>query len=206
MPRGVPYSYYLCGVPGGRLDYARECGQGTSFPAGQVDATVWGWVRDLFLDPEATLAGMRHEQAGREAACKPLGDRLAVIDDLISGNRRQLERVLDLYLAGDFPSELLTERKERLQVAVDALTRERVDLEEQIEAQAITDEQIETVMEFGQEIGQGLEAADKDFRKRRRLIEELDLRARLAIENGEPVVYVKCKVGEGLLSLVQTNT
>ena len=50
-----------------------------------------------------------------------LKERLVIVDDLLVENQAKLERVLDLYLAGDFPKEMLIEQKERLQKTVDAL-------------------------------------------------------------------------------------
>jgi len=37
---------------------------------------------------------------------------------------------------------------------------------------------------------------DEDFAPRRQLVEILDLRATLAVENGERVVYVSCHLGD----------
>ena len=88
---------------------------------------------------------------------------MAVVDDLIADNRHQLERVLDLYLAGDFPRKALTERKERLQTTVDALEQERAELAEQLEVRTLTDGAIETIMEFISKMGQGLDKAELDL-------------------------------------------
>jgi hypothetical protein len=142
----------------------------------------------------------------REKANKPLGGRLAVVDDLIADNRRQLERALGLYLAGDFPREVLTERKERLQNTIDALEQERVELAAQLEAQTLTDEAIGTIMEFTAKIGKGLDNAGLDFEKRRRLLEELDMTVTLAVEDGQKVANVKCLIGCDTLSIALTKS
>jgi site-specific DNA recombinase len=203
--RGKRYLYYSCAAANKRLDYARVCSQKVGFRSEHVDAAVWAWVRSLLLDPEVTLKGLREEQANRENTNKPLRDRLAVVDDLIADNRRQLERVLDLYLAGDFPREVLTERKEWLQTTVDALEQERVELAAQLEAQTLTDEQIETIMEFTAKMGKGLDKAELDFEKRRRLIEELGVTVTLAVEDGQKVARVNCLVGCDTLPITLTK-
>jgi hypothetical protein len=154
------------------------------FRAEHVDAAVWAWVQNLLIDPQVTLKGLHDEQVSREKINAPLRDRLVVVDDLIAENTCQLEKALDLYLSGDFPREVLTERKERLQSTIDALERERAELAAQLEAQTLTDEQIETIMQFTAKMGKGLDKADPDFEKRRRLIEELDVNVRLAAEDG----------------------
>ena len=129
-----------------------------------------------------------------------------MVDDLLTDNRHQLKRALDLYLEGDLLREMLIERTERLQSTIDALERERGDFLAQLEAQTLTDEQIESILEFTQEMRQGLEAAELDFEKRRQLIEALDVRVRLAVEDGQKIVYVRCKAGKGVLSVVPSTT
>ena len=75
----------------------------------------------------------------------------------------------------------------------------------QLEAQTLTDEQIEGIVELVTKMGKGLEKAEQDFEKRRQLIETLDLWATLAIEDGQRVVHVRCHAGEDTLS-VAPNT
>jgi hypothetical protein len=128
-----------------------------------------------------------------------------VIDDLLAENLAQLERVLDLYLAGNFPKEMLTERKGRLQTTIEALERERADLAAQVETHTITDEQVQTVIGFAERVRGGLEEMDQDFEIRRQLIDALDVRATLALEDGEAVVHVQCTLGKSALSVV-SNT
>lgn len=137
------------------------------------DATVWGWVKSFLTDPEALAEGLSAQKAEREEANKPLRDRLTVVDDLLADNRRQLERLLDLYLAGDFPREVLVERKERLQATIDALEREQADLAAHLETQILSDEQVQTITEFAEKVRGGLEIAEQDLKERRRLIELL---------------------------------
>ncbi|MBL7063762.1 MAG: hypothetical protein ISS49_06060 [Anaerolineae bacterium] len=100
----------------------------THFRADYVDAAVWDWVKSFLTDPAALAEGLKVEQAEREEANKPLRDRLAVVDDLLADNRRQLERALDLYLSGDFDKERLTERKTRLEKTIAALERKQAHL------------------------------------------------------------------------------
>ena len=49
----------------------------------------------------------------------------------------------------------------------------------------------------------GLENAN--FEQKRQLIEMLDVRGKLSIENQEKVVYVKCILGQQLLSVARTS-
>ena len=111
-----------------------------------------------------------------------------------------------MYLTGDFTREMLTERKDRLQSTIDALEQERVDLQTQLEAAVLTDEQIETIMEFTAVMKEGLKEAEQDFGKRRWIIDALDVTARLTVEDGKKVAHVKCHIGKDVLEIVSMNT
>jgi len=50
---------------------------------------------------------------------------------------------------------------------------------------------------------EGLEVAT--FEQKRQLIDLLDVRGKLAIENDEKVVYIKCILGQQLLSVARTS-
>jgi len=131
-------------------------------------------------------------------------DRLAAIDDLLSDNRRQLERLLDLYLSGGFGKEMLTDRKVRLETTIVALEKERADLVSTLKAQIISDAQIQEIEEVAAFLD--IAAADWIFEKRRKLIDDLDVQVTLAIEDGQKVAYVRCKIGEGALPISAINT
>jgi len=203
--RNGKYLYYRC-ESRYALDSARECSIMVGFRADHVDTAVWDWVKSFLIDPVALAEGLRTEQEEREEASRPLRDRLAVVDDLLADNQRQLERLLDLYLSDDFPKELLTERQERLYETLGALERERADLVARLAAQTLTDEQVQTIAEFAQEVAQGLEKADNDFAARRQLIEMLDVRATLAVEDGQKVAYVRCMMGDDAWPIASTSS
>jgi hypothetical protein len=130
---------------------------------------------------------------------------LAVIDDLLAGNQRQLEKLLDLYLSGNFPKEVLTERKTRLETTIAALEKERVNLVTTLESQTLTDAQIATIEEFAREVAGGLEEA-KTFEAKRRIIDDLDVTVRLVMEDGLRVAYLYCLIDEARLLIGDTTT
>ena len=182
--------YYQCRAT--HDEYVRECTLQKSFRAGEVDAAVWGWVKTLLLDPAALAHGLedyQDEQARRNA---PLTERVKVIDGLLADNRAQLGRLLDLYLAGEFAKELLTERKIKLEATIGALERERANLATHLKAQTLTEEQIRTLQDFAGQVSTALAAAEANFAVRRQLIEMLNVEGTLALEEGEKVVYVRC--------------
>ena len=88
------YTYYNCPVGTRRhTDLARTCGLPV-FRAGHVDFTVWSWLEDLLTDEARLLHKAQANQAEQEKRLRPWRERLAVIDDLLTDNRRQLTKLL----------------------------------------------------------------------------------------------------------------
>jgi site-specific DNA recombinase len=197
------YPYYYCPAAWRRL-VGKTCDM-PFIRADHVDAAVWEWVKGLLLNPEALRENLKEQQAEQGRVNKPLYDRLAVIDDLLAENRQKLERLLDLYLAGDFDKELLTGRKARLENMIASLEKERANLVATLEAQTLTDDQILTIADFAKEVAGGLKEAETSFKARRYIIDLLDVRVTMAIEDGQKVAYVQCLVDEADLSIVSTS-
>jgi hypothetical protein len=198
--RAGRYRYYRCPSKHRRTDVVRECSL-PSFRADHVDAAVWEWIKSFLTDPEALAIGLRGIHQEREQENAPIRDRVAVVDDLLSENRTQLERLLDLYLSGEFPKEVLTERRSCLEGAISVLEKERAGLVAHLEARQPSAEQIQTLQEFAAEVSENLEAMDGDFDAMRRLIEAMDVQVTLAVEDGSKVVFGRCIVGEGVWGL-----
>ncbi|MBI4772004.1 MAG: hypothetical protein HY784_16710 [Chloroflexi bacterium] len=165
-----------------------------------MSPAVWQWVKEIMQHPDHLADGLRGEQAEAERANSALRERLAIIDDRLADTQRQLEQLLDLYLSGGFPKEILTERRARLEKDGADLTRERAELSAHLQAVLLTDEQIAEIESYCAEVREGLDNAT--FEDKRRYFELLDVRGKLAVENGEKVVYARCRLGEQRLSQV----
>jgi len=149
---------------------------------------------------------LRHKQANREKANKPLRTKLAAIDDLITETTNQLERLLDLYLSGEFDKTILAERKTRLETTIANLESQRATIAEQIEAETPTDQEIETLVEHARKLAKGIEVASGDFEAKRRIVEMLNLEAKFSVEDGEQVCRVDCILGNGRLQRGHTTS
>ena len=132
--------------------------------------------------------------------------RLRVVDDLLAKERQKLERLIDLYLAGDFPKDMLIDRKKRHEENIRSLEQEQADLTALLEMRTLTDAQIQGLVELAEETRQGFNAIEADFETRRRLIELLDMQATLMIEDGEKKVGAWCIIDEKILSLASGKT
>ena len=197
-PNGHATSYYRCNAAIGNV-VGRRCGM-PSFRADQLEPAVWGWVADLLLHPDQLAEGLRARQAEAEEEAKALRDRLGLVEKSIADHDRQIEKLLDLYLSGDdFPKELLTQRKKELVKAREELEEERATLARALEAATVSDAAIEEVEAFCRQVREGLEHAT--FEDKRRIIELLDVRGQLAVEDGQKVVYVSCVIDQARLSI-----
>ncbi|MFZ5919316.1 MAG: recombinase family protein [Chloroflexota bacterium] len=192
---GAKYLYYRCPAKAaGPISVSFKC-DAPGVKASQVDTAVWEWVKGFLDNPAALQIGLEKHQKEQGEATEPLRQRLAVTENLIADHRGQLERLLTLYLSGEFPKEMLLEHKARLETTIKSLERERGCLLADLEARALSKEQVRSIQEFAAEIARGLGAAEQDFARRRRIIELLDVRATLAHENGEKVIYASCLFG-----------
>ena len=191
--------YYRCSRSRGEV--LGKC-EAKSFKADVVDNAVWEWVKSVLTNPAVLAEGLRADQEKRETTNKPLRDRLAVVDNLLADNRRQLERLLDLYLSGDFDKEMLIERKTRLEATIEALEGERAGLAARLEAQTLTTEEVESIREFAAKVASGLDAAGDAFEARRATLEMLDVHVALTMEGGDQVAYVRCLSYNSELSIM----
>jgi hypothetical protein len=104
----------------------------------------------------------------------------------------QLDRLLDLYLSSKFEKEVLTERKTRLEGMLTNLGKEHDDLIGHVRQVTMTDDQLSYIEEFCAKIRKGLDNAD--FNAKRQIIQLLDIRGKIAYENGERVLSLKCLI------------
>jgi site-specific DNA recombinase len=180
---GGKHLYYVC--------FHKDCPQNKNFRAGFVDEKVWAWVKSLLTSPAALTRGLREYQELQDIESEPIRERVNVIDDLLNENRAQLDRLLDLYVDGEFPKEVLIDRKSRLEGTIQALEVERTELVVRLEKHTLSSDQVQSLGEFLAGVAARLEVMD-DFDTRRRIIEDLDVRAVLGVEDGEETVRPWC--------------
>ncbi len=121
-------------------------------------------------------------------------------------SQAQLERLLDLYLSGEFPKDTLTQRRIRLEESIGALEKEQASLTVRLQGQTLSEGQIHSLQALATEVAAGIEVADENPELRRRVIEELDVWGTLVIEDGQKVIYVRCIVDSTTVSLESTLT
>lgn len=190
--------YYRCDARG----WGAECDVHNAWRAEDVDAAAWGWLVEKFKDADAWRKAIQEEQEERARQLLPRQQELEGVQELIVKNRRELEKLLDLYLAGDFPKDMLNERKERIERLLDGLRNRQAHLEHLIAEQTLSAERVEFLTSFGDDVALGIEAAEHDFAKRRELVEGLELQGTLDITpEGDRVLEFTCIAGSATLDV-----
>ena len=192
--------YYYCG--GTEQRPVKIC-NAPPFKGKIVDRVVWEWLVSLIKNPVALLNGLQDTQQESAQENQILIDRLEIIEKKIEDQDKQLSKLLDLYLAGDFPRDLLTERKTRLEGNLASLRKEHQELQDMIENVTLSESQMEEIQEFCDSIRDRVDTAS--FEEKRQLLELFDVRGKLAVENGEKVVHVKCLIRPRPVSLALTS-
>ncbi len=153
--------------------------------------------------PDQLATGLRAEKAVAERANRAIYDRIALIDAKIAEHQEKLERPLDLYLDKAIKKETLIERETRLKATIADLNKERADVSEYLQVNIPTDEEIDFIVTYCEEVGVGLDHAT--FEDKWQYFDWLKVYGKLAVEEGEKVIYAKCRMGERRLSLA-SNT
>jgi hypothetical protein len=170
-----------------------------------VEEPVWNWLKTLLSDPEALQAGLEARIAEKEQQINPFRERLNVIEELMKQNMNELDRALELYLSDQFPKEMLISRKNELETALQSLDHEKSKLIKIINDQTLSPQQIESIYEFASKIGNTLDEADQDFRHKRAVIDALDVRVVITVEDNKKVVYAECALDSGRFEIEQTK-
>lgn len=182
------YKYYECK---GKMQVVKLCDMKNPH-VDWVDSLVWEWAKMIIENPENLRKELDNTQNELQQANQALFNRMAIIDEQICEYQKQLDKLLDLYLGGDIPKDILTERKGRLEQMLGGLHKERNDLAGHIHKVAMTDDQLSYIEMFCAKIRKGLDKAD--FNIKRQIIELLDIRGKIAFENNEKVLYIKCLI------------
>jgi len=182
-----------------------ECHSPT-FPLEKMDALVWNWLVELLGNPAKLADGLAARVSESDKQVAPLRERLSIVDDLLEDNRTKLERLIELYVSGDFSKDDLVDRKKRLETSIKSLNSEKQRLTETVNQTAITPEQIQSVYSFAEKINKGLKIAQDDPNTKREILDALDLKAIFSAENGEKSVFVECVLGSEKLGLAPITT
>jgi site-specific DNA recombinase len=191
--------YYYCK---GKEQVVKQCNM-PNIRADLVNTAIWDWIRNIIENPDNLKEGLQGMQNAQEQENQPLMDRMEIINDQIKEHQTQLDRLLDLYLGNQFPKDVLIERKSRLEQMLANLHKEKNDLAGHIRKVTVTDDQLANIEAFCAKIRKGLDRAD--FKTKRQMVDLMDVRGKLAYENNQKVLYIKCLIQPQQVSLALTS-
>ena len=189
------YLYYRCNAAKKSESYVHSCDM-PQFRADIWDERIWHWVKDTLARPDIIRQQVEAQRAKQNDMRRPIRNQLEVTEQLLMKQRQKLELALDTYLGGDMLRDLLVERTEHLSNSIRALETERAQLLQQLGADLLTDDQIESLEAFAAAVEARLPAADEDFQKRRAIVEMVDLRGKLQMVDGVQSISLSGHLGE----------
>jgi len=137
-----------------------------TYSALSLDDQVWAWVKSLLTDPDKLAKGLGKQQTTQGNLLAPIRARLDAAEDMLAQHQIQLDRLLDLYLSGEFPKDALIERKIRLESTLNELKKEPAVLAARFTQPELTEQRLRTIKQFATGIFQRSDGADDNFLRR----------------------------------------
>ncbi|MCG3211551.1 MAG: hypothetical protein FOGNACKC_05197 [Anaerolineae bacterium] len=188
--RGRVYTYYRCGG----LSQGHKCGL-PHFPSGKVDDIVWQWAEDVLRDPQRLKYGLEQFQAEQAKQATPIQQELVVLEELLEQHTNDLNEALASLKVVLSPraKAAIAADLERIEGTLDSLESQKAELLERLGNSTLTEEDFVTINDWAAIVARDFETIRRDFPSKRYLIEYLDIRGRLAVEDGQQVMYVTAK-------------
>lgn len=192
-----PRLYYFCSSKQQHIHHKKSF----FYRAELIDTAVWLWLKKYLSDPDALESGFLDFITRYNSESSPLAERILIVKSLLSENRQQLQKVLDLYIDGKFSRDILTKRKKKFEEKVFELASELSRLTERMEYWSTKSENIENMKEFICEINNLLDEADNTFLHRRQIIERLDVQASIVRQHEGIKIKLTFELGEFVLTI-----
>jgi site-specific DNA recombinase len=175
------YAYYLCaGKVPGRPEHPEGRCPARYIPAHPLDDLVWQDLCEVLTHPESIAQALERAQAGAWLP-QELQARRTQLQRGLEHLARQVERVGDAYQAGAMPLAEYRRRRQALDEHLQALERQRQQLEAHVDQHQAVTQVMASIGEFCQQVQQGL--AHATFAQRRQLVELLI--DRVIVTNGD---------------------
>ncbi len=183
------YLYYSCG--GERHDHTYGC-KGFRIRADVAETLTWNWLSRILRDPERLREEIDLYQTRAERENAPVLEQLRITDSLIGENQKKLDKLIDLYMSGTYPLEVIQERKARLEQTINSLSQQRETVAANLSGKILTPDQVDNLLSFADEIGYKLDTAS--FEEKRQIFHLLNVSALLEKTDGKKIFHVQCAI------------
>ncbi|MFN8566216.1 MAG: hypothetical protein U0Z44_01575 [Kouleothrix sp.] len=151
-----------------------------------VDAALWEWVEALVRNPRALLEGYRKLQSTVDDTNRDALEHIASYDVAKQRYEEKLKSYAELYANKLITLDIMREKKTEYDGLIAEAEAKKAEYEAQLTSVRITDEDIDTIEKFCEEIREELdEGGEIDFATKRRFIEALRITATLGTTEGE---------------------
>ncbi|GIK37599.1 MAG: serine recombinase [Chloroflexota bacterium] len=189
------YFYYRCPVredPKGRYA-SRKCTT-PSFCCADVDRAAWGWLKQLISCPELIAEALEEFENQQSSLLTTLELQANTVRTNLEKAHRQLNRLIEVYVtSGSAESRLLLEQQQgELEESIAAMGVELQRLEQEIAVVSASAEREQTLALAGfmEQLEFAFDQSDEPFEIKKWIIDLLDVRGRLVIEEGKKVIYL----------------
>lgn len=185
--------FYRCSSTCGTGRVGVKCDAPT-FHARRLDFVVWQWIKGLLLDRQRLEDGLKRYQERAAGKAEPIKADLARLDMLIAKKQNRLDRARNLYLEGEEEKAVFLAEKKNLESDIAGLAAQRAELQSQLDNCELSPEAIADIYALAEQVREGLELLEDepDFPLKRRIINRLDVRVRLTVEEKQKVIYASC--------------
>ncbi len=152
------------------------------FRVNVVDAALWDWIVAMVRSPRALLEGYRQLQSAIDTTNEDALENVNSYDEAKKRYEDKLKSYAELYANKLITLDIMREKKTEYDGLIQEAERRKAEYEARLTAVRITDEDIDTVDKFCDEIRQELdEGGDIEFAIKRRFVETLRITATLGI-------------------------
>ncbi|WP_152966212.1 hypothetical protein [Ornatilinea apprima] len=148
--------------------------------------------KNKLLNEDNLSNGLNYYQEEQDKNSSRCSEMLTTIDEQLATAKKQLDRLIDLFINGDIPKDHYASRKTKFEESITKLEEEKKEISKQLIPSQLAPELIKQLKEYFETIRDRLE--DASFETKRKLIDLLDVNGKLDIENGERVIYIKCLI------------
>jgi len=107
-------------------------------------------------------------------------------------NKERFDKLVDLFLEGEFPKEMISKKRGDLERVIKDLGNIRTLIQGDLQLNGLSDEEVLELKEFVDLVRDGIKTSD--FETKQNIINLMDVRGKLALENKEKAVCLSCKL------------
>lgn len=202
-----PYFYYKCDARRRPKKHGHTCDLPT-FTVKEVDTIVWAKLEEYILNPQKLKAEMKEYQQKMGQVAKPLENRLKIVDDLIAEQEGEFDNAAqNMRLAkGDKAKALFADDLDRIEKVTASLKNEREEIVARLEAETLTDKQIDDTLEFAAAMAKDWQEVSQDFESKRAFLNFIGAELTLLVVEGKRKGLLTAKIGTKPFDLCFDNS